>query len=63
MAQRGEKARIAVCSDANIGFSTLDQLIRDVYPRVPSSALRERLCKALGVTEEELFPPVKGKAS
>lgn len=55
----GEQAKAQLSIDAKISISMIDKLIADVYPTVPRLATRERLCAALGVSEDELFPLIK----
>jgi transcriptional regulator with XRE-family HTH domain len=53
---QGEYAVAKTAMAAKIGVSTLEKLMLGSYPNVPKDSLRERLCEALNVKEDLLFP-------
>lgn len=47
-----------VALGAEISASMLEKLMTGSYGRVPKQSTRDRLCRYLGVAENDLFPPV-----
>lgn len=48
--------REEVAFKAGVSVSLLDKLISNTYHAVPKEETRYRICKALGVNMEDLFP-------
>lgn len=59
LARVGEQAKAQLSLDAKISLSLIDKLLADSYPTVPRMATRERICTALGMPEDEVFPLVE----
>lgn len=54
----GDSGRAKLALEARISVTMVQQLLADCYPQFPRETTRDRLCEALGVSEDELFPPV-----
>lgn len=53
------KARLSI--DAQVSVSLIDKLVAGTYGSVPKDYIRERICDATGLKEDELFPLASNK--
>lgn len=54
----GEFALEKLAYESRVSISTLKELLAGTYPAQPKEKTRERICAALGVSEDILFPLV-----
>ena len=54
LAENGDsRARLQLCTEANLSLSTLNKILKGYVPRFN---IRHRICKAMQVSESDLFP-------
>lgn len=61
LASAGEQAKAQLSLEAKISVSMIEKLVAGSYPAIPRMATRERICAATGISEDKLFPLLKGR--
>lgn len=63
LASHGDFALAHLSVDAKVSITLIEKLANGTYPWLPRETTRDRLCKATGYSEDELFPLAKESAS
>lgn len=59
--EHGETAKAQLSLDAKVSVSVIDKLSAGTYSSLPRPFTRERICAAMGLVEDVVFPLVGSK--